>query len=147
MMNIATKKPYVIYMAEIIYSYISIMKKKYPTIDTKEAIGKFIETDNFNKLSSGALHDEWFDELKKSNYIDKETGKKIPKETIKLLDIQRDATIKQLIKIPNLYETKNNTLIVASNRAYQFLWRMCESYELWCKETKQPVLLSLNITD
>ena len=146
-MNIATKKPYVIYVAEIIYLYISIIKKKYPNIDTKEAINKFIETDEFNKLSSGALHNEWFNELKKNNYLDQETGKKIPDETIKLLEIQRDTTIKQLIKIPELYETKNNILIEASNRAHQFLWRMCESYELWCKETKQPNALSLNITD
>lgn len=146
-MNIATKKPYVIYVAEIIYLYISIIKKKYPNINTKEAINKFIETDEFNKLSSGALHNEWFNELKKNNYLDQETGKKIPDETIKLLEIQRDATIKQLIKIPELYETKNNILIEASNRAHQFLWRMCESYELWCKETKQLNALSLNITD
>jgi hypothetical protein len=146
-MNITTKKPYVIYVAEIIYLYISIIKKKYPNIDTKEAINKFIETDEFNKLSSGALHNEWFNELKKNNYLDQETGKKIPDETIKLLEIQRDATIKQLIKIPELYETKNNILIEASNRAHQFLWRMCESYELWCKETKQLNALSLNITD
>jgi hypothetical protein len=146
-MNITTKKPYVIYVAEIIYLYISIIKKKYPNINTKEAINKFIETDEFNKLSSGALHNEWFNELKKNNYLDQETGKKIPDETIKLLEIQRDATIKQLIKIPELYETKNNILIEASNRAHQFLWRMCESYELWCKETKQLNALSLNITD
>ena len=146
-MNIATKKPYVIYVAEIIYLYISIIKKKYPNIDTKEAINKFIKTDEFNKLSSGALHNEWFNELKKNNYLDQETGKKIPDETIKLLEIQRDATIKQLIKIPELYEKKNNILIEASNRAHQFLWRMCESYELWCKETKQLNALSLNITD
>ena len=146
-MNVATKKPYVIYVAEIIYLYISIIKKKYPNIDTKEAINKFIETDEFNKLSSGALHNEWFNELKKNNYLDQETGKKIPDETIKLLEIQRDTTIKQLIKIPELYEKKNNILIEASNRAHQFLWRMCESYELWCKETKQLNALFLNITD
>ena len=39
-----TKKPYVIYMAEIIYSYVSIVKKKYSNIETKEAINKFMET-------------------------------------------------------------------------------------------------------
>ena len=59
------KKPYVIYMAEIIYSYVSIEKNKYSNIDTKEAINKFMETKEFIKLSSGALHDEWFGELKK----------------------------------------------------------------------------------
>ena len=134
-------------MAEIIYSYVSIIKKKYSNIETKEAINKFMETEEFNKLSNGTLHDEWFAQLKKNNYLDQETGNKIPDETIKLLGIQKDMTIKQLIKVPALYDSKNNTLIDVSMRAHQFLWRMCESYELWCKETKQPELLPLNITD
>jgi hypothetical protein len=142
-----TKKPYVIYIAEIIYSYVSIIKKKNLDIETKEAINKFMETDEFKKLSNGTLHEEWFKELEKNNYLDKETGEKIPEETIKLLNIQKDVTIKQLIKIPALYEAKNNTLIEASVRAHQFLWRMCESYELWCKETGQSEQLLLNITD
>ena len=142
-----TKKPYVIYMAEIIYSYVSIVKKEYPNIKTKEAINKFMESNEFNKLSDGTLHDEWFIKLKENNYLDQETGDKIPSETIKLLEIQKNITIKQLIKIPELYETQNNNLIEASNRAHQFLWRMCESYELWCKETNQPEVLTLKIID
>ena len=142
-----TKKPYVIYMAEIIYSYVSIIKKKNLNIETKEAIDKFMETEEFKKLSDGTLHEEWFSELEKNNYLDQENGRKIPEETIKLLNIQKEITIQQLIKIPVLYETKSNTLIEASNRAYQFLWRMCESYELWCKETNQPEILILKITD
>ena len=124
-----------------------LLKKKYSNIETKEAINKFMETEEFNKLSNGTLHDEWFAQLKKNNYLDQETGNKIPDETIKLLGIQKDMTIKQLIKVPALYDSKNNTLIDVSMRAHQFLWRMCESYELWCKETKQPELLPLNITD
>ena len=141
------KKPYVIYMAEIIYSYVSIIKKEDSNIETKEAINKFMGTEEFKRLSNGTLHEEWFKELKKNDYLDQETGKKIPEETIKLLNIQKDATIKQLMKIPALYETKNNTLIEASIRAHQFLWRMCESYELWCKETGRSEQLLLNITD
>ena len=142
-----TKKPYVIYMAEIIYSYISIIKKKDSTISTKDAINRFMETDQFKKLRDGTLHNEWFIELKKNNFIDKETSVRIPQETIKLLEIQRDVTIKQLIKIPMLYEAENNTLIEASDRAYQFLWRMCESYELWCNEADQSEQLLLQIID
>ena len=142
-----TKKPYVIYMAEIIYSYISKIKKKNPTISTKDAINKFMETDQFKRLRDGTLHDEWFIELKKNDFMDKETSMRIPQETIKLLEIQRDITIKQLIKIPELYEVENNTLIEASNRAHQFLWRMCESYELWCNESDQSEQLLLQIID
>ena len=54
-MNSKVKKPYVIYMAEIIYSYVSIEKNKYPEIDVKQAINKFMETNEFAKLSTGAL--------------------------------------------------------------------------------------------
>ena len=146
-MSSKVKKPYVIYIAKIIYSYISIEKNKYPDIDVKQAIDKFMKTNEFTKLSTGALHDEWFNELKKNKYMDKDTGNKIPDETIKLLEIQKDMTVKNLIKIPQLYETENNTLIDVSNRAHQFLWRMCESYELWCKETGQSEQLLLKIID
>ena len=133
-------------MAEIIYSCVSIIKKK-SDIKTEDAINKFMITDAFKKLSNGTLHEEWFTELKKNDYLDQETGKKIPEETIKLLNIQKDITMKQLIRIPALYETKNNTLIEASQRAHQFLWRMCESYELWCKEVDQSEKIVLNIID
>ena len=142
-----TKKPYVIYIAEIIYSYVSIIKNKHSNIKTKDAINKFMETEEFKKLSNGTFHDEWFTELKKNNYLDENTGSRIPDETIKLLNIQKDMTIQQLIKIPALYETGDNTLIEASLRAHKFLWRMCESYELWCKESNQSEQLVLKIID
>jgi len=32
-------------------------------------------------------------------------------------------------------------------KAFNHLWRMCESYELWCKESKQKHLIYLKITD
>ena len=83
-MLVKTKKPYVIYIAEIIYSYVSIIKNKYSNIETKDAINKFMETEEFKKLSNGMLHDEWFAKLKENNYLDQETGDKIPDETIKL---------------------------------------------------------------
>ena len=146
-MNTSTKKPYVIYIAEVIYSYISIIKKNNSSMSTKEAINEFIKSDEFNKLSSGTLHNQWFNELKKNNYKDKETGENIPKETLELLKIQRDVTIKQLIKVPVLYETENDNLIKVSNRAFEFLWRMCESYELWINETGQSEYLLLKIID
>ena len=139
------KKPYVIRVAEIIYSHISKIKKKHPGINTEQAINRFIDTEMFEKLSTGEIHDKWLNQLKKNNYIDEETGKKIPIDTFKLLEIQRDMMIKQLIKIPNLYDATNNSLIKLSTRAHKLLWRMCESYELWCVETNQDELLSLEI--
>ena len=73
------------------------------------------------------------------------TGKKIPQETIKLLEIQKDITMKQLIKFPKLYYAKSSFPLEISQRAFDFLWRLCESYELWCKETKQNKPLVLNL--
>ena len=146
-MSSNVKKPYVIHVAEIIYSYVSIEKNKYPDIDIKQAINKFMETNEFTKLSTGELHDQWFSELKKNGYSDKDTGDKIPDETIKLLNVQKDATIKQLIKYPDLYYAKSSFPLEISQRAFDFLWRMCESYELWCKETGQSEKLLLKITD
>ena len=55
--------------------------------------------------------------------------------------------MKELIKIPKLYNAKNHQLIELSKKAYNFLWRMCESYELWCRETKQEDLITLKIID
>ena len=40
--------------------------------------------------------------------------------------------IKQLIKYPELYYAKSSFPLEISQRAFDHLWRMCESYELWC---------------
>ena len=85
--------------------------------------------------------------LKNNKFIDKDSGEKIPDETIKLLNVQKDATVKQLIKYPELYYAKSSFPLEISQRAFDFLWRMCESYELWCKETGQSEQLLLDITD
>jgi hypothetical protein len=146
-MNINKNKPYVIHMAEIIYKNISIIKKENSEISNIDAIERFIGTEIYEDMSSGKFHDMWFKELKKNKFIDKNTGKKIPKETIELLKIQKDATIKQLIKYPKLYYAKNSFPLEISQRAFDFLWRMCESYELWCKETNQADDLCLEITN
>ena len=88
-----------------------------------------------------------FSELAENNFLDKKTKKKIPEETVRLLKIQRDIVIKQLIQYPDLYYTKSHFPLEISQRAFDHLWRMCESYELWCKETKQLKLITLNIID
>ena len=75
------------------------------------------------------------------------TFKKIPQETIRLLKIQKDMMVKQLIHYPDLYYAKSHFPLEISQRAFDHLWRMCESYELWCKETKQNKLIKLNIID
>ena len=68
----------------------------------------FIGSETYKKISSGKFHDEWFEKLKKNNFIDQKTKKKIPDETIKLLKIQKDMMIKQLIQFPDLYFAKSH---------------------------------------
>ena len=142
-----TEKPYVIYLAEVIYKNIVDIKKNNLDISNIEAIEGFIGTKIYNEISSGGFHDKWFKYLENNNFIDKASGKKIPDETIKLLYVQKDATVKQLIKYPELYYAKSSFPIEISQRAFDFLWRMCESYELWCKEMGKSEKIVLNIID
>ena len=141
------ERPYVLFVAEMIYLKICEIKKKNPSFSNIDAVETFIGTETYKKISSGQFHDKWFENLKKNDFIDINTKKKIPEETIKLLKIQKDMMIKQLIQFPSLYYTKSHFPLDISQRAFDHLWRMCESYELWCKETKQPGLMILKIID
>ena len=135
------------FVAEKIYLNIVEIKNKNPELSNLDAIDTFIGSDIYSHISSGKFHYEWFRELKQNNYIDKKTKKKIPDETIRLLNVQKDMMMKQLIQFPDLYYAKSHFPLEISQRAFDHLWRMCESYELWCKETKQSSLIKLNIID
>ena len=126
---------------------VATIKKKNPDISNIDAIEGFIGTEEYKNISSGQFHDIWFKDLESNNFVDKISGEKIPEETINLLKIQKDATVKQLIEYPELYYTKSSFPLEISQRAFDYLWRMCESYELWCKETNQSEVLSLKIID
>ena len=141
------EKPYVLLAAELIYLKVCEIKKENPDLSNINAIESFISSETYKEISSGKFHDELIGKLKKNNFIDIKTKKKIPEETIRLLQIQKDVMIKQLIKFPELYYAKSHFPLEISQRAFDHLWRMCESYELWCKETKQNKLLVLNIID
>ena len=138
-------KPYVLRVAEEIYSKIIEIKNKNPENNNIQAFEIFMTTKEYELISSGEFHDRWFEELKKNNFIDKITGKKITIETLKLLEVQKESMIKLLMKIPKLYYTKSHFPLEISQRAFDHLWRVCESYEMWCKETKQEKLIKLNI--
>ena len=146
-MKQSKERPYVLYVAEIIYSKIIEIKKNNPGFSNIDAIDNFIGSETYNEISSGKFHDQWFEELSKNNFIDPKSKKEIPEETLRLLKVQKDMMIKQLIQFPNLYYAKSHFPLEISQRAFDHLWRMCESYELWCKETKQTELLVLNLID
>tara|TARA_B100001121_G_scaffold250219_1_gene226117 strand:+ start:488 stop:925 length:438 start_codon:yes stop_codon:yes gene_type:complete len=141
------KMPYILYVAEHIYLKISEIKEKNSNFSNIDAIDNFIGSETYNEVSSGEFHDKWFEYLKKNDLIDKKTKEKIPEETLKLLKFQKDMMIKQLINFPELYYAKSHFPLELSQRAFDHLWRMCESYELWCKETKQTKLIKLKIID
>ena len=141
------ERPYVLVVAEIIYSKICEIKDKNPSFSNVNAIDNFIGSETYKDISSGKFHDKWFEQLKKENFIDKKTKKKIPEKKLRLLKVQKEVMVKQLIQFPDLYYAKSHFPLEISQRAFDHLWRMCESYELWCKETKQLNLIKLDIID
>ena len=141
------EKPYVLFVAEVIYLEVSKIKKNNPDFSNIDAVENFIGSQTYNKISSGEFHNEWLIELENNNFIDQNTKKKVPEETIRLLKIQKDMMIKHLIQYPDLYYSKSHFPLEISQRAFNHIWRMCESFELWCKESKQTNLIYLKIID
>ena len=140
-------KPYVLRVVELIYNKVVNIKKENSQMTNIQAFEVFMTTKDYDLISSGEFHDQWFIELKKNDFIDGLTGKKINEETIKLLELQKDSMVKFLMKIPKLYYTKSHFPLEISQRAFDHLWRVCESYEMWCKETKQDKLIKLDLLD
>ena len=140
-------KPYVLRVAEVIYSKIVDIKKENPEMNNIQAFEVFMTTKEYDLISSGEFHDQWFLQLKNNEFIDEITGKKINEETMRLLELQKDSMVKFLIKIPKLYYTKSHFPLEISQRAFDHLWRVCESFEMWCNETKQKNLITLKILD
>ena len=140
-------KPYVLRAAEFVYSNIVKIKKQNPEINNIQSFEIFMTTREYDVLSSGKFHDNWFLELKNNNFVDSITKKKIDGETLRLLELQKDSMLKFLLKIPKLYYTKSHFPLEISQRAFDHLWRVCESYEMWCKETNQKKLIYLNIIE
>ena len=146
-MPLDTDKPYVLRVAELIYSKIAKIKKENSEMTNIEAFEVFMATKDYDLISTGKFHDQWFLELKNNEFIDKITNKKINDETMRLLEIQKDSMVKFLMKIPKLYYSKSHFPLEISQRAFDHLWRVCESYEMWCKETNQEKLIKLKILD
>ena len=137
--------PIVLYVAEFIYLKVYEIKNKNKDLNNVDAFEIFMGTNEFDEISSGKFHDNWFKKLKDNNFINTITGDKVSEETLKLLEIQKNSMVKELIKIPKLYYAKSHFPLELSQRAFNHLWRVCESYELWCKETRQDKLILLGL--
>ena len=140
-------KPYVLIVAENIYLEIVRIKRNNSDFTTNDSIDAFIGSEKYKFISSGNFHNELIKEIKMNKFVEKKTRKIIPSETLRLLEIQREMIMKQLIQFPDLYYAKSHFPLEISQRAFDQIWRMCESYELWCKETKQNELILLNIIE
>ena len=131
-------KPAMLYAAEEIYLEISQIKLKNPEISLIESLERYIGSESYENLCSGQFHNKLLIKLKKDN---------IPKKTIDLLLVQKKMILEQLKDNDNNYFAKSSFPISNSQTKFNLLWRMCESYELWCKEMNQKKSILLGIND
>ena len=132
-----TEKPVMLYVAEAIYKEVSKIKKENPEIPNVQAIERFIGSKIYNSIGNGEFHNNLYKNLLEKKYLNK--------ETLKLLEIQKLAVMSKFGNSKSLYFSKSQFPLSETQGAYGLLWRMCESYELWCKETNNRSKLTLNI--
>ena len=70
------EKPYVLLVAELIYSEVCKIKKNNPDFSIINAIEAFIGSETYQEIQSGDFHDKLLDNLKANDLIDKKTKKK-----------------------------------------------------------------------
>ncbi len=172
---VATKKgrkPFNFHMCEIVYTAIVMNLSKHKS--ARDAIIHFIEkSETFKNLQEGKLYDGFINaclrnspdklldyqdrsmhdpkEMKKDmeelgyDYYEPETGEPITKEQIEEMKKDRDRIKLEIARVADPREISEKTSTGLSDRAYRQIWRMCESYEKYCIETKQPGPLPLNI--
>lgn len=145
MSNKDHSKPLMLYVAELIYLEVVEIKKRNPNITNIVSIEMFIGSKTYNEISSGKYHDNLFKKLKENDFINQETGIKIPKETLDLLNLQKKTIIDQLSENTETYFAKSSFPLSNSQNAFGLLWRMCETYELWCNEIGKKITNSLKI--
>ena len=78
-------KPYVLFVAEVIYLEISEIKKRTQIFQIKRLSMLLLATGLIKILVVENFHDDWLKELEKNKFIDLKTNKKIPEETIKTI--------------------------------------------------------------
>ena len=127
-----------LYAAEEIYIKISEIKLNNPEISIIESVERYIGSESYQNLSSGKFHNELLIKLKKE---------KISKKVMDLLLIQKKMVLEQLRDNDGNYFAKSSFPLSNSQTKFDLLWRMCESYELWCKEIKDKKSIILGISD
>ena len=138
-----TSKPLMLYLPESIYFQLIKIKESEPQITNIELVERFLATKEFNEIKKGNFHDNIFEKIKENNFINLETGIKIPKETIDLLKFQKNTVMRQFQENSESYFAKSSFPLSNSQNSFGLVWRMCETYELWCKEIKNEKLIKL----
>ena len=136
-----------LYLPESIYSNLVKIKNEELGLNNIELIERFKSTKEFDEIKNGFFHDHLFVKLKENNFLNFETGKKLPKETIDLLNLQKNTVMKQFKENNETYFAKSSFPLSSSQNAFGLVWRMCETYELWCIEVKKEKLIKLNFID
>ena len=131
-------KPAMLYAAEEIYSMVSDIKLKNPEISVIEAVERYIGSKSYQNLSSGEFHNELLNRFQKN---------KAPKKTIELLLVQKKVVVERLKHVEGSYFSKSSFPLDTSQTTFDLLWRMCESYELWCKEINDIKSITLGISE
>ena len=127
-----------LYAAEEIYIKISEIKLNNPEISIIESVERYIGSESYQNLSSGKFHNDLLIKLKKE---------KISKKVMDLLLIQKKMVLEQLRDNDGNYFAKSSFPLSNSQTKFDLLWRMCESYELWCKEINDKKSIILGISD
>jgi len=161
------------YMCESTYSAVAVNLHKHKS--TRQAILWFIDkSETFKALQSGSLHNETIEacerntadklldytppthsleeieDMKKSMVedgyycIEPETGEQLTKDDIEEFKLERDRIMLEISRVKPT-DDLGNTSTGYSDKAYKQIWRMCEAYEKYCLESKQPGPLPLNI--
>ncbi len=138
MKNKDKTKPLMLYAAEEIYIKISEIKLNNPEISIIESVERYIGSESYQNLSSGKFHNDLLIKLKKE---------KISKKVMDLLLIQKKMVLEQLRDSDGNYFAKSSFPLSNSQTRFDLLWRMCESYELWCKEINDKKSIILGISD
>tara|TARA_R110000751_G_scaffold164529_1_gene270651 strand:- start:41 stop:658 length:618 start_codon:yes stop_codon:yes gene_type:complete len=73
-----------------------------------------------------------------------DSGEPFTKEDVEKFKVERDRIILEIGRVKPT-DDQGDTSTGFSDKAYKQIWRMCETYEKYCIETKQPGPLPLNI--
>ena len=65
-MSVVNDQPYVLRVAESIYSKVCDIKKENPEMTNVEAFEVFMSSKDYDLISSGEFHEQWFLKLKKA---------------------------------------------------------------------------------